>query len=716
MGQDQSLPSDGRATTAQEFVEALTGGKFADDATLSAAFDPNELIPGVDSFTADQVNKLHDFLTEQISSLRKQLTALSKNKNAGFMQQFQGLTAGNGNAANHSRARGNERLNRYMNIVAYDHCRVSVTPNQMNLNNDYINASWIPGATGPKHYIATQGPVPDSMASFWQMIWEYNAHVIVMVTNEVETGKLKCHRYWPDPTEGTSPTAEHGEVTVTYVDQTVHATFVTRRFTIRRGSETRDLVQYAYTGWPDHGVPATTREMINFRRCIKEEYLKHEGPLVVHCSAGVGRTGTFIGLDRFLDSCLKCESTTVLQIVEDMRYHRNFMVQSPIQFVYLYLACLDGVERILALTKKAQRYLTMTAEEKHEEQLAEVAAALEKEEQAFNTLKQKQKQQKPSAQNVFEEPETSATKTATQGANEATARLPSLERRKEALESSKESWQRNYSDAQRRWLLERDENGEVYNIEQTMAPMQSRLAALAAAQSAYEHRATGDAHLAELKENIASVQNRLESLCVFVYGDSWKQRGHGFRGKEVKPHIRAHTVEMLGTLQNRLEMLSRDTVAWVEREVQAAERYTGPETFEKEVQTQRSLQEAEMKQRILRQQQEEEMARQREQEALHRELQVQQQNEAERLEQAQRQQVKDRFKQAGLVPVKQTYDPARIRSEKQRQAEMEELQKQQEEAARLAAEQEKQEKLQAEQTKKEEAAKKASRFLSKLRK
>ena len=165
---------------------------------------------------------------------------------------------------------------------------------------------------------------------------------------------MKCHRYWPEPTQGTEQSIKCGNYSVNFKAQDVLATYVVRTFVLQEQSsgQEREVIQFAYTGWPDHGVPATTTEMINFRHRVKVEHLKRKGPMLTHCSAGVGRTGTFIGLDSFLDNALLCQRAPILSIVEQMRNSRNFMVQSPIQFVFLYVACLDGLERIKKTTDK----------------------------------------------------------------------------------------------------------------------------------------------------------------------------------------------------------------------------------------------------------------------------------------------------------------------------------------------------------------------------
>lgn len=713
MGQETSSMSGERATTAEEFVQAFTGQQGGGAQSELTDID---VIPGVTQFTKEQALKLDVFVGERIKQLRIQLRKLSQDNNKGFLAQFQGITAGQSNEASASKARGNENLNRYANIVAYDHTRVQVTRNQFNLNNDYVNANWIAGADGPKHYIASQGPVPDSFPAFWQMVWEYNVGVIVMVTNEVENGRLKCHRYWPEPIQGSADSICCGAYVITFKGHEVYPTHVVRTFSIEETASKakREVIQFAYTGWPDHGVPATTKEMIDFRHRVKEEHLKRKGPLLTHCSAGVGRTGTFIGIDRYLDNILQLKEIPVLSLVEDMRNSRNFMVQSPIQFVFLYVACLDAMERLRKTTRKVLDFMGMTEEERHAAELKEATAALKKGEEVISTWKLRQGRKSTRASEVFNHAEAPVKETRDKddlnalGAQKLTERI-------ESLKETQRKWQSEFDKASSNWALERGENGEIYNVEETMEPLESRLRSFADAQKAFAVRSGQDADLVALRDQLATVHDRLKSLHRFVFDeDSWRKKGHGFRGKEVEPPLRSHTVEMLGTLQNRLEMLAEDTM--FAREGTTHYRYDGPSTFVEEVQQQRTTQEEVMLSKMKRQQEEAERL-QKDQEYRERiERERREKEEATRKDKEHREQVKEMFNRVPEVPLTDKLDPARVREEKRRLAEIE-LKKKQEEERKLAEEErKKQEKLEAEQAKKTKAKKKASRFLGRLRK
>lgn len=162
----------------------------------------------------------------------------------------------------------------------------------------------------------------------------------------------------------------YGQYQVTHTSQEVFPLYLKRTFNIAHGREVRPLVQYCYTAWPDHGVPQTTDELLQFRTTVRKAH-NDDQSMVVHCSAGVGRTGTFIGMDRYLDSCSNLDAkqdNDVHKIVRDLRSSRNFMVQAQAQYVYLYEACRDGLTR---LHQKAAREAAMAAkdEQAREEQI-----------------------------------------------------------------------------------------------------------------------------------------------------------------------------------------------------------------------------------------------------------------------------------------------------------------------------------------------------------
>ncbi|XP_036963340.1 receptor-type tyrosine-protein phosphatase beta-like isoform X3 [Acanthopagrus latus] len=236
----------------------------------------------------------------------------------------------------------NRGKNRYNNILPYDSTRVKLSYVDDDPCSDYINASYIPGNNFRREYIATQGPLPGTKDDFWKMVWEQNVHNIVMVTQCVEKGRVKCDHYWPfdhDP-------LYYGDLIVRMLSESVLPEWTIREFNIcseEQLSFTRLVRQFHYTVWPDHGVPETTQSLIQFVRTVRD-YVNRSpgsGPTVVHCSAGVGRTGTFIVLDRVLQQLNTKDSMDIYGSVFDLRLHRSHMVQTEVQYAYIHQCVRD---------------------------------------------------------------------------------------------------------------------------------------------------------------------------------------------------------------------------------------------------------------------------------------------------------------------------------------------------------------------------------------
>ncbi|XP_072473598.1 receptor-type tyrosine-protein phosphatase eta isoform X2 [Notamacropus eugenii] len=227
----------------------------------------------------------------------------------------------------------NRGKNRYNNVLPYDISRVKLSI-QTQVTDDYINANYMPGYYSKKEFIATQGPLPNTLKDFWRMVWEKNVYSIVMLTKCVEQGRTKCEEYWPS-----KQTHNYGDVTVGIISEIILPEWTIRDFTVKNNktSESHPLRQFHFTSWPDHGVPDTTDLLINFRHLVNE-YMKQsppESPVLVHCSAGVGRTGTFIAIDRLIHQMENENAVDVYGIVYDLRLHRPLMVQTEDQYVFL---------------------------------------------------------------------------------------------------------------------------------------------------------------------------------------------------------------------------------------------------------------------------------------------------------------------------------------------------------------------------------------------
>nr|XP_015208256.1 PREDICTED: receptor-type tyrosine-protein phosphatase beta [Lepisosteus oculatus] len=251
----------------------------------------------------------------------------------------------------------NRGKNRYNNILPYDSTRVKLSYVDDDPCSDYINASYIPGNNFRREYVATQGPLPGTKDDFWKMVWEQNVHNIVMVTQCLEKGRVKCDHYWPfdqDP-------LYYGDLVVQMQSESVLPEWTIREFKICSEDQvnfSRVVRHFHYTVWPDHGVPETTQSLIQFVRTVRD-YINRtpgSGPSVVHCSAGVGRTGTFIALDRVLQQLDTKDTVDIYGSVFDLRLHRAHMVQTECQYAYLH-QCVRDVLRARKLRNEQENPL-----------------------------------------------------------------------------------------------------------------------------------------------------------------------------------------------------------------------------------------------------------------------------------------------------------------------------------------------------------------------
>lgn len=234
----------------------------------------------------------------------------------------------------------NIRKNRFKDILPFDETRVTLEEIDGEEGSDYINANFILDIYGNQGYIASQGPLKTTINDFWRMIWQYNVKVVAMACKLVEMGKRKCEQYWPTEDEGTM---EYGDIRVTVEgeeDLAEHCTV--RQLRLEKSGVARVIKQFHYTGWPDHDIPTDfddVLEMIAQMRKIKSSD-PQKSPMVVHCSAGCGRTGTICAIDFSWDM-LKMgkvdESFHLYDIIKDLRDQRQSMIQTPDQYEFAHI-------------------------------------------------------------------------------------------------------------------------------------------------------------------------------------------------------------------------------------------------------------------------------------------------------------------------------------------------------------------------------------------
>ncbi|RZC38965.1 Y phosphatase and/or fn3 domain containing protein, partial [Asbolus verrucosus] len=231
----------------------------------------------------------------------------------------------------------NKSKNRYNNLIAYDHSRVILEKVNGNPHSDYINANYIDGYKISKAYIATQGPKSSTLFDFWRMIWQENTQCIAMLANVYESGKKKVEKYWPAINE----TLKFGDISIRYVSHKVYADFEHRVFQISRKKQTRKVEQLHFSSWPDHGVPLYSQSLVSLLQKILKLPLSSKSPLVVHCSAGVGRTGTILLCDICLRMAAREGSIDVLRWLQKLREQRPNLVDNVEQYKLAHLVILE---------------------------------------------------------------------------------------------------------------------------------------------------------------------------------------------------------------------------------------------------------------------------------------------------------------------------------------------------------------------------------------
>uniref|UniRef100_A0A452HJU9 protein-tyrosine-phosphatase n=1 Tax=Gopherus agassizii TaxID=38772 RepID=A0A452HJU9_9SAUR len=273
-----------------------------------------------------QTGQLHPAI--RVADLLQHINLMKTSDSYGFKEEYESFFEGQSASWDVAKKDQNRTKNRYGNIIAYDHSRVILQPVEDDPSSDYINAN----------YIDVSGPVHETVYDFWRMIWQEQSACVVMVTNLVEVGRVKCYKYWPDDTE------VYGDFKVTCVEMEPLAEYVVRTFTLeRRGyNEIRELKQFHFTGWPDHGVPYNATGLLSFIRRVKLSNPPSAGPIVVHCSAGAGRTGCYIVIDIMLDMAEREGVVDIYNCVKALRSRRINMVQTEEQYIFIHDAILEA--------------------------------------------------------------------------------------------------------------------------------------------------------------------------------------------------------------------------------------------------------------------------------------------------------------------------------------------------------------------------------------
>ncbi|XP_068449270.1 protein tyrosine phosphatase receptor type Fa isoform X2 [Clinocottus analis] len=331
-----------RKRTSPAKDEHMAGVK---DSLLAHSSDPVEMrrlnyqTQGSSALSCPNTPRMREHPPIAICDLADYIERLKANDGLRFSQEYESVDPGQQFTWENSNLEINKPKNRYANVIAYDHSRVILTPVDGVPGSDYVNANYIDGYRKQNAYIATQGPLPETLSDFWRMVWEQRTCTIVMMTRLEEKSRVKCDQYWPS-----RGTETYGMIQVTMLDTVELAAYSVRTFALYKNgsSEKREVRQFQFIAWPDHGVPEYPTPTLAFLRRVKACNPPDAGPMVAHCSAGVGRTGCFIVIEAMLERMKHEKSVDIYGHVTCMRAQRNYMVQTEDQYVFIHEALLEA--------------------------------------------------------------------------------------------------------------------------------------------------------------------------------------------------------------------------------------------------------------------------------------------------------------------------------------------------------------------------------------
>ncbi|XP_033729637.1 receptor-type tyrosine-protein phosphatase T-like [Pecten maximus] len=293
-----------------------------------------------------------------VSSLKSLVQTKLQNKAKAFENEYKSIPSGDLHEHKVGMLEQNKPKNRFKTTFPYDHSRVILDKVGKDPHSDYINANYIDSVTKPAEYVATQGPRPGTVNDFWRMIWQLTTGKIVMLTNLIEGGRAKCDKYWPD--EGEPLITPHFSIILDR--ERSYAFYVIRDLTVteKKTKSVRQIHQFHYTTWPDHGTP-DPNELVVFHRRVMNYSTVLTGKMVVHCSAGIGRTGTFLALDALLEYGKECGSIDVMQYIKTMRKDRINMVQTVEQYIAIHQLLIEAFDMPDTLIPRMKYHKTLTA-------------------------------------------------------------------------------------------------------------------------------------------------------------------------------------------------------------------------------------------------------------------------------------------------------------------------------------------------------------------
>ncbi|XP_076341555.1 receptor-type tyrosine-protein phosphatase T-like isoform X2 [Tachypleus tridentatus] len=258
-------------------------------------------------------------------------------ENGGFAEQYNMLKTGQLKDCTAGLKLENKNKNRYSTLLPYDETRVVLNRLKNDPNSDYINANYTDGYNAPKAYICTQGPLENTVSDFWRLVWQSKICKIIMTCNTIEESKTKCEKYWPDTT------SKHGDISITLVSQEEFVDYTIRTFKLHKSgiSAGRQVKQFHFTAWPDHGVPSCSLSLVKVLKLVKNYRPASKASILLHCSAGVGRTGTLILLDSALQMMKAENQVDVLGLLYTLRKQRVNLVETVEQYAFVHRSLVE---------------------------------------------------------------------------------------------------------------------------------------------------------------------------------------------------------------------------------------------------------------------------------------------------------------------------------------------------------------------------------------
>ncbi|XP_059510353.1 receptor-type tyrosine-protein phosphatase U-like [Stegostoma tigrinum] len=283
-----------------------------------------------------QIQELHPAI--RLVDLKEHINQMKSSKDYGFKQEYESFFERKSSCHKMSKKKVRRSESRYVNITVYDCRQTKLPPYLEDPGFIYLNLSYFIAHHKAKQFIAAQGPKREMMYDFWRMVWQEHCKCIVMITKLVEVGQVNCCKYWPDDKE------LYGDISVTFIKAEFRAEYTVRIFSLQKTgyAARREIQQFHFTAWPEHGVPCHATGLLAFIRRVKAANSSESGPLVIHCSTGTGRTGCYIVLDMMMDMATYEGVIDVYNCVKTLSSWHINMIQTEEQYVFIHNAILEA--------------------------------------------------------------------------------------------------------------------------------------------------------------------------------------------------------------------------------------------------------------------------------------------------------------------------------------------------------------------------------------